>query len=137
MRLLKPLPRLAILTAATLLAPGLARANCAPPPDDPPMCLVGTITSPDDATALVERADGQGVETLRPNGQVLDWRVLKIMPRAVLLGRDERQVTLTLDDRDSPPADLGKVSAAEEPSESIAAHSMRERLLRKQARQKS
>ena len=126
-----------ILVPALLsCAPGLARADCAPPADGPPMCLVGTITSPGYVAALVRLVDDPVLETLRPNGQWRDWRVLKIQPRSILLGQKDREVTLALDDRPDAPQASGVAEAAPEPSESIAARSMRLRLIRKQSRQR-
>lgn len=116
-----------------MFAPLAARADCAPPADGPPMCLVGTITSPGYAAAFLELPGTPGLETVKLNGQVLDWRVLKIAPRSVLLGQNQQQVTLTLDEQ--APADAAP--AVQERSESIAAQSMRVRLERKQQRQPS
>jgi hypothetical protein len=116
-----------------MLAPLAARADCAPPADGPQMCLVGTITSPGYAAAFVELPGTPGLETVKLNGQVLDWRVLKIAPRSVLLGQNQQQVTLTLDEQ--APADAAP--AVQEHSESIAAQAMRVRLERKQQRQPS
>lgn len=131
------LANIAILMATMALASGSARADCAPPPDAPPMCLTGTIISPGYMAALIELAGRPGVETVKLNGQVLDWQVVKIMPRAVLLGQNDQQVTLTLGDRDAAPTETDGVQAQAEvePSESIAAHSMKLRQMRKQARQ--
>ena len=78
-------PLMLLLTAT--VAPLAARADCAPPADGPPICLVGTITSPGYAAAFVELPGTPGLETVEIDGQVLDWRVLKIVPRSVLLGQ--------------------------------------------------
>lgn len=121
----------ALLTA--IFVPLAAHADCAPPADGPPMCLVGTITSPGYAAAFVELPGTPGLETVKLDGQVLDWRVLKIAPRSVLLGQNQQQVTLTLDE----PAPADAAPAVQERSESIAAQSMRVRLERKQQRQPS
>jgi len=122
---------LALLTATVV--PLAARADCAPPADGPPICLVGTITSPGYAAAFVELPGTSGLETVKIDGQVLDWRVLKIAPRSVLLGQQREQVTLSIADR--APADAAP--AVPEQSESIAAQSLRLRLTRKQQRQPS
>lgn len=127
--------RILIATAllTVLFAPLAARADCAPPADGPPMCLVGTITSPGYAAAFVELPGTPGLETIKLDGEVLDWRVLKIAPRSVLLGQKQQQVTLTLDE----PAPADAPPAVQEQSESIAAQSQRLRLTRKQQRQPS
>src|SRR5258708_31431870 len=87
----RDLGRMRILIATALLtamfAPLAARADCAPPADGPPMCLVGTITSPGYAAAFVELPGTPGLETVKLDGEVLDWRVLKIAPRTLLLGQ--------------------------------------------------
>ena len=124
-------PLMLLLTAT--VAPLAARADCAPPADGPPMCLVGTIISPGYAAAFVALPGAPGLETVEIDGQVLDWRVLKIAPRSVLLGQQQEQVTLTLGD----PAPAGAAPAISERSESIAAQSLRLRLTRKQQRQPS
>ena len=135
MRRPKPPTMTAFLTAMALLAPGAAHADCAPPAEGPPMCLVGTITSPGYTAAFVELAGAPGLETVTADGQLLDWRVLKITPRAVLLGQKEQQVSLVLGDPDWA-ATPGEAPVAQATSESIAAHSLRLRLRRKQLRQK-
>jgi hypothetical protein len=122
---------LALPTA--MLVPLAARADCAPPADGPPMCLVGTITSPGYAAAFVELPGTPGLETVKLDGQVQDWRVLKIAPRSVLLGQKQQQVTLTLSESTSVDA----APAVQDRSESIAAQSLRLRLTRKQQRQPS
>lgn len=130
-RRMKRLIPLALL--ATIFAASAARADCAPPADGPPMCLVGTITSPGYAAAFVELPGTPGLETVKLNGQVSDWRMLKIEPRSVVIEQNQQQVTLTLDE--AAPADAAP--AVQERSESIAAQSMRVRLERKQQRQPS
>lgn len=118
---------------ATMLAPFAAHADCAPPADGPQMCLVGTITSPGYAAAFIELPGTPVLETVKLNGQVLDWKVLKIEPRSAVLGQNQQQVTLTLGE--AAPADAAP--PVQERSESIAAQSMRVRLERKQQRQPS
>ena len=123
-----------LLLMAMAVCP-VAQAAYAPPADAPPMCLVGTITSPGYAAAFVELPGTPGTETVKLDGEISDWRVLKIAPRTVLFGQKQQQVSLTLGQQhDDPP---GATAPAQEPSESIAARSMRLRLLRKQAHQPS
>jgi hypothetical protein len=127
---------IAVAAGISCLISVSGHADCAPPADGPPMCLVGTITSPGYDAALIELAGSPGVETVKPNGELLDWRVLKILPRAVLLGQHDKQVQLALGDPiDEPAAPAAIADAAIAPSESIAARSQRLRLIRKQQRQ--
>ncbi|HVJ51349.1 MAG TPA: hypothetical protein VM689_02740 [Aliidongia sp.] len=106
-----------------------AHADCAPPADGPPLCLVGTITSHNYSAALIEQAGKTGLETLHQGGEVLDWHVLQITPRAVMLGQNDRQVRLAISDHDDVQAVSDQTPA--EPnissSESIAARIMKRR----------
>jgi hypothetical protein len=120
-----------LLSLAILLAPASARADCAPPPAGPPMCLVGTIVSPFYAAAFLERPETPGIERVQLDGQLSDWRVLKITPHSVLLENDARQASLVLDE----PSATALPPAGAYASESIAAESQRLRLMRKQQRQ--
>jgi hypothetical protein len=127
------LTNIIVLAAMSMLVPDYARADCAPPADGPPMCLAGTIMSRGYTAALLEPAGKQETDALRPGAQLLDWRVLEIKPRTVLLGRDERQVRLTLDDHGKGEPAAGEVEIAA-PSESIAARSAKLRAERKRQR---
>lgn len=118
----------------SLLVPFTARADCAPPTDEPPMCLVGTITAPDYAVAFIELPGTPGVETVKLDGTIADWQVSKILPRSIVVSHGTEQVSLALaGDGAAPPAAVEEVA----PSASIAEQSLQARLRRKQEREGS
>ena len=126
----------AIISSSLLafLSPA-ARADCDPGADRPPMCLSGTVLSKKFSAALLEPAGKHGLETVRKGGELLDWHVLEITPRSVLLGHDDRQIRLSLDDKhDTGEEDPDSAESVISPSESIAARSMRLRAQRAQQR---
>jgi hypothetical protein len=52
--------------------------------------------------ALIERPGVSGVQRLQPGDTLLDWKVMKIGPRFVLLARAGQQIRLDLSKESSP-----------------------------------
>jgi len=82
--------------AATLLASPSAGADCAPPDTDPQICLTGTVTSSDYRRAIVALPGSPDLERLRPGDTVLDWQLVEIGARYIVLVRDGRQARVEL-----------------------------------------
>jgi hypothetical protein len=132
---LKCLASALALATATVFSAGSAQADCVPSADGPPICLVGTIMSSDYSAALLQPAGKRGVESLRIGALLLDWRVLEITPRAVVLGREDRRVRLALEEHDGEQGAAGPAEPVLAPSASIAAQEMTLRTKRRFLRQ--
>jgi hypothetical protein len=111
--------------AGTALAAGTASADCAPPDTDPPLCLSGTVTSPGYQSAIVELPGGSDLERLRPGDTVLDWKVVEIAAKYIVLDRDGRQIRLGIAATASPPTPAQKATPKQGPMR--RAHVLEER----------
>ncbi|MDB5395110.1 MAG: hypothetical protein JWM91_2616 [Rhodospirillales bacterium] len=101
--------------AGSALAAGTASADCAPPDTDPPLCLSGTVTSRDYQSAIVELPGGSDLERLRPGDTVLDWKVVEIAAKYIVLDREGRQIRLGIAETASPPGPAKKTTPKQGP----------------------
>lgn len=68
----------------------------APPPPAPNLTLSGVISGGGSGVALLRRPQDQAPVRVAPGGQIDGWTVAEIRPRAVVLRRDARSVTVEL-----------------------------------------
>ena len=67
-----------------------------PPPSNPEMALSGVIAGGGGGVALVRRAQDAGPTRVALGGHVDGWTVTEIHPRAIVLRREDRSVTIEL-----------------------------------------